>query len=82
MYESHLEKATFQLRFRPNFEALYVNYSDVIANPADEARRIADFVGGLDAEAMAGVVDGSLYRNRRADADGAAPAAPSAPSGR
>jgi hypothetical protein len=71
MYESHLEKVEFQLRFRPNFEALYVNYSDVVAEPAVEARRIADFIGGnLDVERMAGAVDGSLYRNRRT-ADGA-----------
>ena len=66
MYEAHLEKVEFQLRFRPNFEALYVNYSDVVAEPAAAARRIADFVGGnLDVERMAGAVDGSLYRNRR-----------------
>lgn len=72
MYEAHLEKAVFQLRFRPNFEALYVNYSDVIGDPVAEARRIADFVGGLEAEAMAGVVDGSLYRNRRGEGEAAA----------
>lgn len=66
MYESHLEKVAFQLRFRPNFEALYVDYSDVIADPGTEARRIAEFVGGnLDVERMVGAVDGSLYRNRR-----------------
>jgi hypothetical protein len=71
MYESHLEKVEFQLRFRPNFEALYVNYTDVVAEPAAQARRIADFVGGnLDVERMAAAVDGSLYRNRRTE-DGA-----------
>jgi hypothetical protein len=71
MYESHLEKVQFQLRFRPNFEALYVDYANVVAEPAHEARRIAEFVGGgLDPERMAGAVDGSLYRNRRT-ADGA-----------
>ena len=71
MYESHLEKVEFQLRFRPNFEALYVNYTDVVGEPAREARRIADFVGGgLDVDRMAGAVDGALYRNRRT-ADGA-----------
>jgi hypothetical protein len=70
MYASHLEKVEFQLRFRPNFEAIYVNYSDVVADPAREARRIAGFVGGgLDVDRMAGAVDGSLYRNRRT-ADG------------
>jgi hypothetical protein len=71
MYESHLEKVEFQLRFRPYFEALYVNYSDVVAEPAREARRIADFIGGnLAVDRMAGAVDGSLYRNRRTE-DGA-----------
>jgi hypothetical protein len=71
MYESHLEKVEFQLRFRPNFEALYVNYADVVAQPAAQARRIADFVGGsLDVDRMASAVDGSLYRNRRTE-DGA-----------
>jgi hypothetical protein len=71
MYEGHLEKATFQLRFRSNFDALFVNYGEVISDPGPQARRIAEFVGGnLDAGVMAGVVDGSLYRNRRR-ADGA-----------
>jgi hypothetical protein len=71
MYESHLEKVQFQLRFRPYFEALYLDYANVVAEPAREARRIAEFVGGgLDADRMAAAVDGSLYRNRRT-ADGA-----------
>jgi len=71
MYESHLAKVEFQLRFRSNFESLYVNYADVVVEPAAQARRIADFVGGkLDVERMAAAVDGSLYRNRRTE-DGA-----------
>ena len=71
MYESHLEKVQFQLRFRPNFEALYLDYADVVARPEREARRIADFVGGgLDPERMSAAVDDSLYRNRHT-ADGA-----------
>jgi len=65
MYEAHLEKVQFQLRFRKNFETLYVNYADVVGDPVSEARRIADFVGGgLDVEKMSTAVDGSLYRNR------------------
>jgi hypothetical protein len=70
MYRAHLEKVEFQLRFRPNFEALYLNYADVVADPRSQARRIVEFLGGgLDLEKMVGAVDGSLYRNR-ADADG------------
>ena len=71
MYESHLEKVQFQLRFRPYFETIYLDFASVVAEPAREAQRIADFVGGgLDVERMAEAVDGSLYRNRRT-ADGA-----------
>ena len=66
MYEAHLGKVEFQLRFRPNFEAFYLDFADVVQDPAAEAARLADFVGGgLDVNRMAGVVDGSLYRNRR-----------------
>jgi hypothetical protein len=66
MYEAHLNKVEFQLRFRPIFEVLYFDFADVVQNPAAEAARLADFVGGgLDVKRMAGVVDGSLYRNRR-----------------
>ena len=65
MYEAHLDKVQFQLRFRKNFETLYVNYADVVSDPLNQARLMAEFVGGgLDVEKMAAAVDGSLYRNR------------------
>ena len=65
MYESHLEKVEFQLRFRPWFEALYVDYRTVLDNPETEARRINDFLGGrLDERRMVEAVDPNLYRNR------------------
>jgi hypothetical protein len=75
MYEAHLDKVEFQLRFRPHFEALYVNYADVVSDPLSQARLMAGFVGGgLDVSKMAAAVDGSLYRNR-ATADGVVPTA-------
>jgi hypothetical protein len=75
MYEAHLDKVEFQLRFRPHFEALYVNYADVVSDPLSQARLMAGFVGGgLDVSKMAAAVDGSLYRNR-ATADGVVAAA-------
>jgi hypothetical protein len=68
-YERHLEKVEFQLRFRPNFEVLYLNYAEVVAEPATAARRIAEFLGGgLGVARMVEAVDGSLYRNRAAGA--------------
>lgn len=65
MYEGHLDKVQFQMRFRENFDTLYLDYPDVVANPRAAAEQIADFVGcGLDVDKMVGVVDRSLYRNR------------------
>lgn len=64
MYTAHLDKVYFQLRFRDNFEALYLDYADAVANPRAAAEQIAAFVGGLDVDRMLGVVDEKLYRNR------------------
>jgi hypothetical protein len=64
-YTGHLDKVEFLIRFRPHLEAVYIDYRGVIERPLEQARRIADFLGGgLDANAMAAVVDSSLYRNR------------------
>lgn len=65
MYENHLEKVEFQLRFRDHFETLYVNYTDVLADPEGQAARINGFLGGrLDERRMVEAVDPNLYRNR------------------
>ena len=66
MYEQHLEKVQFQLRFRKNFETLYLPYREVLGDPQGQARRMNEFLGGrLDVDKMAAVVDPSLYRNRK-----------------
>ena len=50
---------------RPNFRRLDVQYSDVVADPRAQARRMAEFLGvPLDIEAMAAVVEPSLHRQR------------------
>lgn len=65
LFEDELWRADYLLEHSSHFEHLYVDYSHCVANPAEQARRIAAFVGaGLDVDAMAGVVDASLYRNR------------------
>ncbi|MCD4749622.1 MAG: sulfotransferase domain-containing protein [Thermoanaerobaculales bacterium] len=65
MYEQHLDKVGFQLRFRRNFDVLFLKYRDVLADPLREAERMNEFFGGkLDIEKMVGVVDPALYRNR------------------
>jgi hypothetical protein len=65
MYENHLEKVGFQLRFRTHFETLYIDYADVVADPETQAARINQFLGGgLDERRMVEAVDPTLYRNR------------------
>ena len=65
MYEGHLDKIQFQLRFRDYFDVLYVNYRDALEDPVREAERMNEFLGGgLDVGKMVEVVDPELYRNR------------------
>jgi hypothetical protein len=71
-YESHLEKVEFQLRFRPWFDALYLDHRSVLGDPAGAARQINQFLGGaLDERRMAEAVDPNLYRNRAEDLEAA-----------
>ena len=64
-FADDLWRARYQLTHRPWFEMLEVHYGDILSRPLEGARQINDFLGGhLDAEAMAGVVDPQLYRNR------------------
>lgn len=65
LFESDLWKAGYLLKRQPQFEVLEIQYKDVVANAREQAQRISRFLGGgLDADAMAGVVDRQLYRNR------------------
>ncbi len=65
LYEDDLWRTSYLLEHKPQFEVLDVHYGDVLARPLVQARRINEFLGGrFDAEAMAGVVDPALYRNR------------------
>lgn len=50
---------------QPNVRALEVSYNAVLSDPAEEARRVAGFLGIPErAGAMSAAVDSSLYRNR------------------
>ncbi len=50
---------------RPDIDALFVSYEDVVADSGKEARRISEFLGqDLDLEAMTNAVDGSLRRQK------------------
>jgi hypothetical protein len=66
VYRKHLDKVGRFLRNRSCFHVLQVAYGDVVENPAAEARRINDFLGGgLNVAQMSAVADRELYRNRK-----------------
>ncbi|MDQ4078204.1 MAG: sulfotransferase [Chloroflexota bacterium] len=68
MFEKHLKQTTAWLETQPNVDVLYVNYNDVLAEPARQVQRLNHFFGGmLNTERMAGVVDERLYRQRVGD---------------
>lgn len=61
----HLLDVEDRLSDRRDLETLFVSYNRMIADPAQQASRVARFLGGgLSPAAMAAAVDPSLYRQR------------------
>jgi hypothetical protein len=66
LFRRHLVWLDSRLKKQANTELVYVDYGAVIANPAVQAKRVNQFLHHrLDVEAMAGVVDPALYRQRQ-----------------
>ena len=65
LYEKHLHQIEDYLRNKSYIQVLNVSYANFINSPLEEAQRVCHFiVHDMDHEAMANVVDNSLYRNR------------------
>jgi hypothetical protein len=64
-FQDQLEKLDLWIRAQENFSILYLNYDEVVTEPASAASDIRAFLGlPLDEQAMAQSVDPELYRNR------------------
>lgn len=64
-FEKHLREVYAWLEGKPYVKAVRVPYHDVLSQPKEVARQLAEFLGvPLDMEAMVRQVDASLYRNR------------------
>ncbi len=64
-FQGQLAKIRRWLDERPNFQALFVNYNDLMKDPAPAVEAVNRFLGGrLHRDAMLGCVDPSLYRRR------------------
>lgn len=66
LWENQMWRVNYLLRKAPQFEWVEIEYREALRDPAAAATKIARLVDGLDARAMAEVVDPALYRNRAA----------------
>ena len=65
MYAKHLVKVNAWLTDQANFSVLDLDYNKMLDDPSKYADYVNNFMGGnLDVEAMVGVVDSRLYRQR------------------
>jgi hypothetical protein len=65
MVQRHLSAVEAWLVAQEHIDTLYVPYTQLLSNPAEQVQRLLEFLDlPLDAEAMQAVPDKSLYRNR------------------
>lgn len=65
LFGRHVERVKAWLDEQANMTVLYVGYSDVVASPVEQSKRINQFLDGvLDTGRMASVIDPDLYRQR------------------
>jgi hypothetical protein len=68
LFDKHLKRVATWLASRPEIHRLDIDHAVLMAEPAAQAARVAQFLGGhLDVARMAGVVDASLHRQRAGD---------------
>jgi hypothetical protein len=66
LFGKHLAQSEQWMDRQSHVDVLYVSYNEALENPAQEAARVNRFLGGkLGEQAMAGVIDPTLYRQRR-----------------
>lgn len=71
LFSRHKEQVQAWLAQQDNFSVLDVHYSDVLSDPQTQAERVDAFLQQeLDVERMTGVVDPTLYRNRKVQLEG------------
>lgn len=66
LFEKHLNQVFSWLARQPNMRVIYINYNDMLANPAENITKVNQFFDGqLDTQQMMGVIDKALYRQRK-----------------
>lgn len=65
LLQKHASDVKTWVSNQPNFEMLEVDYNALVQAPLDHIPEVNSFLGGiLDEQAMAVIVDPTLYRNR------------------
>jgi hypothetical protein len=71
MFAQHVEEVEGWMRGAEHIKVLFVSYNRMQSDSAGQIERVCKFMdAGLDAEKMATVIDPSLYRQRKAKAQG------------
>jgi len=66
LFKKHVEQVEAWIAEQPNVAVIYVDHGDILDDAARQARRVDEFLRStLDVQAMAAVVDRSLYRQRQ-----------------
>jgi hypothetical protein len=66
IYQEHLKQVKAWLTKQQNIEVLYVNYNTMLDDPLASLKQVNEFLGGdMDVNAMAGVINKELYRERK-----------------
>jgi hypothetical protein len=66
LFRSEIDSFYKWVEAQRHIELIDVDYNRMQQNPREEAARVNEFLGGaLDVDAMVGVVDQALYRNRK-----------------
>jgi hypothetical protein len=66
IYQEHLKTVEAWLAKQKNMQVLYVNYNQMVADPASQVQQLNQFLGGhLNIQAMSGAINQDLYRERK-----------------
>jgi hypothetical protein len=66
LFRKHVEQVEGWLAEQPNMAVIFVDHGNVLTDAASQAQRVSGFLScALDVQAMAAVVDRSLYRQRQ-----------------
>lgn len=69
LYTKHLGKVKAWLSSRPNMDVLYVNYNELMKEPAAHVAKVVNFLQiPVDVQAMEDVPQGQYYRQRKSGA--------------